>query len=84
MLRIFPPISFLILLLLLSPADVNAEGSSQRCLPCEDVQHAADLAVIEEKLFLANNNSLELLDEKERDWYDTFQEGGFFLMAGRK
>ena len=79
MFRIIPRISFFILVLLLSSLEVGAEGSSRLCLPCKDVQHAADLAAIEERLLLVNNNSLELLDEKERDWYETFQEGGLLF-----
>ncbi len=72
-------ISFIVIILILCSAIVNAKENSGTCLPCEDVQHAADLAAIEKKLLVFSNNSLELLDEKERDWYETFQKGGLLF-----
>lgn len=67
------------MILLLSSTLVNARESSADCLPCEDVQHAADLAAIEKKLLHVSNSSLESLGEKERAWYETFQEGGLLF-----
>ncbi len=56
-----------------------AEEYQKTCLPCDDVQHASNLSFIEKRLILDRDNTFELLDEKEREWFATFQEGTLFF-----
>ena len=58
---------------------VQAQGESNRCLPCEDLQHSASLSAIEKRLSQANDNSLQALDKEAKDWYAKFQKGGLFF-----
>jgi hypothetical protein len=55
----------------------TAQGLNTKCIPCEDIQHAARLIVLEKHLNEANQDILLDLDKKAR-WYEKFQNGGFF------
>jgi len=79
MIRILYYIALFSGLWLVFPSSAHAQGKTDSCLPCKDIQHAANLAAIEKRLLQANNDSLELLDNKARNWYSKFQEGGLFF-----
>ena len=63
----------------LCPAVVPATEMNSRCLSCEAVQHAANLAEIEKYLQQGNLRTVAELDEEARDWFGTFQEGGMLF-----
>jgi len=67
--------SFLIFLFLVN----QAQGKEIDCVPCENVQHAANLAAIEKRLLEVSNGSLQELDEEALEWYEKFQKGGMFF-----
>ena len=57
----------------------TAHGSTEKCILCEDIQHAADLSAIEKRLLINNIESIAELDEEAREWFGTFQEGGLLF-----
>ncbi len=67
------------MLLLCFFAPAKAHGTREDCLPCESIQHAANLAAIEKRLLQVTDSSFDALDEKALGWYAKFQEGGLFF-----
>lgn len=58
---------------------VEAKGTTSRCRTCEDIlQHAAGLSAMEQHLMEENNDPLQAMDKKARNWYAKFQKGGLF------
>lgn len=75
----FLKIAGLIVLYSISPPTVSATEMTSRCLSCEAIQHAANLAEIERYLQQGNPQTVDQLDEEARDWFSTFQEGGILF-----
>jgi hypothetical protein len=57
----------------------NVHGSTMECSSCEDIQHAVSLTSIEKRLLQSDPQSIEELDEKAREWFGKFQEGGMLF-----
>lgn len=57
----------------------SATETASTCLPCEAIQHAANLAEIEKYLRQGNPKTVEQLDEEAKEWFSTFQEGGILF-----
>ena len=58
---------------------VSATEIASICLPCEAIQHAANLAEIEKYLRQGNPKTVEQLDQDAKEWFSTFQEGGMLF-----
>jgi hypothetical protein len=54
------------------------QASNTKCIPCNDIQHAAMLIALEKRIEDVDQDFLLELDEKARCWYEKFQNGGFF------
>ncbi|MCF8056208.1 MAG: hypothetical protein K9K37_06180 [Desulfocapsa sp.] len=72
-------VPFLAVPLLFGVFLVCANGSTENCTPCEDIQHAADLSAIEKRLLPNHLESIEEMDEEAREWFGKFQEGGLLF-----
>ncbi len=77
--RVYLKIAGLLLLCFISPATVTAIETSTRCLSCEAIQHAVNLAEIERYLKQGNPQTVAQLDKEAREWFSTFQDGGLLF-----
>ena len=64
---------------LFSLSAVSATERISTCLPCETVQHAAQLSEIEKYLQKSDMTTVEQLDDEAKEWFSTFQEGGMLF-----
>lgn len=72
-------IAGLIALSFVNPTIITATETPSRCLSCEAIQHAVNLAEIERYLQQGSPKTVAELDEEARDWFGTFQEGGMLF-----
>ncbi len=77
--RAYFKIAGLLVFCLFSPVTVTATETTSRCLSCESIQHAVNLADIERYLQQGSPRTVAQLDEEAREWFSTFQEGGILF-----
>ncbi len=77
--RVYYTIPCLLLCASLIARPVFSSETASNCLPCEAIQHAANLSEIEKFLQQGNPQTVAQLDKEAQEWFGTFQEGGMLF-----
>jgi len=77
--RFYYKLPIFLLCTCLSATTVFSAGTVSKCLPCEAIQHAANLIEIEKYLQQGNPQTVAQLDKEAQEWFSTFQEGGMLF-----